>query len=138
MESDLRGKIQELLPKEAQLRVNMLALGIWCLFLEIKYFLLYILGKCGKTRVDRVFVDCKTVSFFARRSKIQARSSNGRLRRGNGLADGSEKEWELPFRSCPYDHFLFPVSHFMNALGFSISRQKERLFCSLFFWSQYF
>ena len=38
-------------------------------------------------------LDCKTVSSFAGRSKIQARSSNGKLGRGNGRADGSEKEW---------------------------------------------
>ena len=37
----------------------------------------------------------------------------------------------IAFRSLPHIHFLFPVSHLMNALGFSISRRRKRLFCSL-------
>ena len=37
--------------------------------------------------------DCKTVPSFAGKLKIQARSSNGRLGRGNGRADGCENEW---------------------------------------------
>ena len=40
-----------------------------------------------------ILLDCKTVSSFAGRLKIQAHSSKGKLGRGNGGADGSEKEW---------------------------------------------
>ena len=40
-----------------------------------------------------IVLDCTTVSSFDRRSKIQARSSNGKLGRGNERTNGSEKEW---------------------------------------------
>ena len=50
-------------------------------------------GECWLKCRDRLTgaLDCKTVSSFAGRSKSQARSSNGRLGRGNGSADGSER-----------------------------------------------
>ena len=39
----------------------------------------------------------------------------------------------ISFRSRPRVHFLFPVSHLMNAFGVSISRLRKRLFCSLIY-----
>ena len=73
--------------------------------------------------VDGWSIDYKTVSSFAWRRKIQARSSNGKLGRRKWTS-GREQKGMGP-------HFLFPVSHLMNAVGFSISRRRKRLFYSL-------
>ena len=59
-------------------------------------FILYHITGSENFTVDLVGLrelDSKTVSSFAGRSKTQARSSNGKLGRRNGRADGSEKEW---------------------------------------------
>ena len=65
-------------------------------------------------------LDCKTVSSFAGRSKIQVHSSNGRLGRGNESVDWSEKKkWG---RDCfaVYDEvqnkLIFSVSSFRFVL----------------------
>ena len=76
-------------------------------------------GKLTKVRAS-LELDCRTVSSFAGRLKIHARSSNEKVERGNERTNGSEKEW-----GRPRVHFLLPVSHLMNALGFSISRRTE-------------
>ena len=76
-------------------------------------------------------IDCKTVSYFARRLKIQAHTTNGKLGRGNRHADWSEYEWGHSF-SLPYVcPFPLPSFYSMNAPGFSIFCQRKRLFCSL-------
>ena len=51
-------------------------------------------------------IECKTVCSFAGRSKIQARSSNGKLGRGNGRVDGSPSPHSLSLSSArpfPFD-----------------------------------
>ena len=55
----------------------------------IFYFLQQTFSTCNRLFDARQ--DCKTVSSFAWRSKIQACSSNGKLRRGNERADRSKK-----------------------------------------------
>ena len=81
-------------------------------------------------------LDCKTVSSFAGRSKIQACSSSRGLGKGNGHADGSKKMGTRGIRphsfcSRLHVHFLFPVLYSTNMLEFSIFQQRKRLFCSL-------
>ena len=72
-------------------------------------------------------IDCKTVSSFAWRSRIRARSSYGKLGRGNKRADESNKEWGEGLKEE-----TVALQYFKSVLQFCVPQETQNSHWSVF------
>ena len=89
--------------------------------------------KKTKKKQSTVKLRLQNSLFLRRQIEILARSINGNWEEEMDKRTGAKRNAPrpIPFRSLPHVHFLFPVSHLINAFGFLISRRRKRLFCSV-------